>query len=699
MASGALDTSQLFRQSVLPAIYSALQQVFRAADVAIIQMAMNAGDNAGQNRHFEAVQGLRIVQPELIDHFLQRLLQPFSGAFAEAAVPVDAEHVNSLRKLLSVPVDAWCADTALAAATWDLQQRLATLAPGLGNPLDPEHVVDCFLQSLGEARMDIKTKMLMLRMFEGHLYNRIERYVRMANDALAAEGILPDLQTQPSMTEASLNALVSEVTGQEADADLHEAACQLEHALADVQALDVENIDKMLDPSLVLEASTKPVVIRDMLGELSSHGLLPAIAAQKLQLLHDQLVLVDRLFQYIVEDNNLPPEARVVLRYLQLPYARIALVDAGLLQNNKHPAKVLLNQVMEVCAGWQPDCQALANDELFRMLSGTIQAFLETERMETLNYREMTFDYLAYGEAQRQKNEQATRRLLDSQVGADVADAIRDTVSNLIEKKMAGRKIPDAARRMLSEGWNHLLYIIALKQGLASAEWQQALAVVDQLLQSVQPASAYPSRSAFILQLPPLLRQLRLGLCSIDLSLVLINQLLEDLEAEHKKIVCAIQGDFSDLEKVVIRRHDPAVSGTIGLKDEPGLEPRKYTVRSSIVFTPEQLQELALEAVEVVKANAKDIFSDTTRKIMEKIGPGVSLLWNQPGGQKRCRVAAHIKHAKKFIITDRSGGKLAEMSEFDLAQKIDNGEMEVMVDEALFDRALESVIGNIRDRR
>jgi hypothetical protein len=117
------------------------------------------------------------------------------------------------------------------------------------------------------------------------------------------------------------------------------------------------------------------------------------------------------------------------------------------------------------------------------------------------------------------------------------------------------------------------------------------------------------------------------------------------------------------------------------------------------VLSPEKMQELADEAIEVVKANAKDIFSTKTRQIMEKLGPGDSLLWNKPQGQLRCRIAAYIKHTKKFIISDRSGAKLAELSEFDMAQKIDSSEMEIMVSEPLFDRALESVIGNIRDRR
>jgi hypothetical protein len=697
MSLSLLELHWLYECSVLPAMNSALQQVFRAADSAITQLAKSADTNADQNRYFEAVQALRIVKPELIAHFGERLLLPVNPE-AVVELPVDVEHVNSLHKLLSINLASWRADTPLAAAILDLQQRLAVIDKNLPNPLSPEHVVDSFLQSLGETRVDINTKMLMLRMFEVQLYSKLERYVRLANDALSAQGILPELDTEPSEAMASMNALVEEALGQEADAGEIQQEVQLfGNALADLQANDFENIDSMLGSAAILACKNKPD-IRNLAKELQKHKLLPAKLSPKMQMQMDKIELVGKLFQFIMDDNNLPLEARALLVCLQLPYARIAVADARLLQSDKHPAKALLNELVHVCASWQPDRKKLNDDGLFKKISNTVKLFIEAERIETIPHQELLFEYLAFGERQRQKNAKATQRLLDSQIGAEVADTVRDAVNTILEKKIGGTKIPGAVRRIFDEGWNNVLYMTALQKGLAAPEWQQGVKVVDDLLRSVQPASAFQSRYDFIIQLPPLLASLRKGLVSIDLSSTLINQLFSDLEDEHKKIAKAIKGDFADLERLALYKPEPEVI-PVAEQEQPLPEQNKYIVRTSIAFTPEKMQELANEAIEVVKAGAKDIFSAKTQEVMSKLGQGASLLWNQPKGQIRCRIAAHIKHTRKFILTDRSGAKLAEISEFDIAQKIDSGEIESMASEQVFDRALESVIGNIRDRR
>lgn len=696
MSLSSAEVKPLCENSFLPVMNSALQQIFRAADTAITQLAKEAEQNADQNRYFEAVQALRIVKPELIAHFGQRLLMPVSLQDT-MQLPVDVEHVNSLFKLLSINVESWRADTPLAAAIFDLQQRLAAVDIKLDNPLSPEHVVDSFLQSLGETKVDINTKLLMLRMFEVQLYSKLERYVRLANDALAAQGILPDLDTEPSEAMASMNALVEEALGQEMDSDTQAEVDMFSNALADLQANEFEKMEKSLGAAEILSVGQKPQ-IRDLAKELQQHKLLPAGLSNKMKMQMDKIELVGKLFQFIMDDNNLPLEARALLAGLQLPYSRIAVADSTLLQSNKHPAKALLNELIHVCASWQPQRKKLDDDELFKKITRTVRLFIEAERIEMLPYQECLFEYLAFGERQRQKNARATQRLLDSQLGAEVADTVREAVNTILEKKMGTAKIPGAVKRIFDEGWNNVLYMTALQKGLAAPEWQQAVKVVDELLRSVQPATVFQSRYEYITQLPSLLAALRKGLVSIDLSSTLINQLFSDLEEEHKKIAASIKGDFADLERLGQYKPEPE-SLELPAEEQSSPGQNKYIVRTSIAFTPEKMQELAEEAVEVVKANAKDIFSAKTQDIMGRLGQGVSLLWHMPQGQVRCRIAAHIKHTRKFILTDRSGAKLAEISEFDMAQKIDSGEIELMASEQVFDRALESVIGNIRDRR
>jgi len=62
----------------------------------------------------------------------------------------------------------------------------------------------------------------------------------------------------------------------------------------------------------------------------------------------------------------------------------------------------------------------------------------------------------------------------------------------------------------------------------------------------------------------------------------------------------------------------------------------------------------------------------------------------------RCRLAAIIKKSGRYIFVNRSGTKVAEETRDSLALALEHGSLNQLDDGMLFDRALESVIGNLR---
>lgn len=66
------------------------------------------------------------------------------------------------------------------------------------------------------------------------------------------------------------------------------------------------------------------------------------------------------------------------------------------------------------------------------------------------------------------------------------------------------------------------------------------------------------------------------------------------------------------------------------------------------------------------------------------------------GTRTRCKLAAKITSQKKFIFVNRNGVKIIERLRYELAQSMENGGFIVLDDSCLFDRALESVISNLR---
>ena len=62
----------------------------------------------------------------------------------------------------------------------------------------------------------------------------------------------------------------------------------------------------------------------------------------------------------------------------------------------------------------------------------------------------------------------------------------------------------------------------------------------------------------------------------------------------------------------------------------------------------------------------------------------------------RCKLAAVIKPTGKFIFVNRTGMKVLEKTRMGLAVEFRRSAIRLLDDALLFDRALESVIGNLR---
>ena len=62
----------------------------------------------------------------------------------------------------------------------------------------------------------------------------------------------------------------------------------------------------------------------------------------------------------------------------------------------------------------------------------------------------------------------------------------------------------------------------------------------------------------------------------------------------------------------------------------------------------------------------------------------------------RCKLAAMIKPTGKYIFVNRTGMKVLEKTRMGLAVEYRRQSIRMLDDALLFDRALESVIGNLR---
>ena len=100
-----------------------------------------------------------------------------------------------------------------------------------------------------------------------------------------------------------------------------------------------------------------------------------------------------------------------------------------------------------------------------------------------------------------------------------------------------------------------------------------------------------------------------------------------------------------------------------------------------------------------VPAEAPSALSDDAlaRADALRVGSWVELI--RDDGKVRCKLAAFIKATGKYIFVNRSGAKIAEFLRDDLARAMQADEITMLDDGLIFDRALESIIDNLKHNR
>lgn len=640
-----IEYQQLLTQYCLPLLQQSLQQLFINVDETLIKLAADSTNNHEQNRYFEAVQKLRIARFE----FAKRITEAVVSAKPIDASDIDAEHEKSLFQLLSIPAEHYLAKPSLAAAWHDLELRVQAIEHNGNNGLEPVYFVGQFIRSLAATKLDVHTKMLVLRFFERLIYKSLDALVRKANKVLSEQGVLPRLSTAASEIEQTADSVLQKTLKGTQD------SAPLEAALAELQVTDIEALYEIMDalqPQALWAQFDQP---RDLLALMQKKQLLPEKLNKEQELLLQRLPVVQKLFQALntAEIAILP---RAMLKALLLPFARLALIDDDFLAQKQHPARQFLIDAVNVCEHWHVPVNSLKEDVFYQQLLALVRQPLEVERVAKMSFQQLHAEVLVLAESQRQQAVYQARLFQESEYGVQSSEQARESVAKLLQDKLQGQVLPIAAVNFLQHGWSHVLYRHALESGLASEGFTSAEGAIDQLIASFQPATSFANRQELLQLLPKLLPVLRQGLLAIDFPHESVNTFFIQLEEAHKRLASSI--------------------GENAVED--------------IAVEIEQ-------AVEQKAATGEQIVID--QAVLDALKPGVLLHKHTDDGIKRWRLAAIIKHADKYIFTDFAGVKVAELSTGDVAKALALNTLTLQKKSAEFSQTLETMINGVRENQ
>lgn len=754
-----------------------LANFFDRADDALFELADRAGSNQDQTAYFDAMRELRLQRKAMVVSVLQHVSQAFndigkfkprqnSGALGEVEqdslslvdhseleqqVAVD-NLINKLRnrypeqiRLLTVRVSHLVPKAQLA----DSQM-----------PLSPEVICGGVAEACADLDIDIRAKLVVLKLFDRLLVDTLGDFYQDANKTLVAEGVLPEMRrppvgqarpTQagsghgvngqlaagqqapvppgeaPSTSGAPYTNTGPQPTFSELSALLHQGAGSWSHRTSGPSEgyLDTDRLMARLSDvqaSCGQWSDDQIVALGDQLAPVLNAGNGKSYDVGQID--NDVINLVSMLFDFILEDRQLHPVMKSLIGRLQIPVLKVALGDRNFFNRGGHPVRKLLNELALSAIGWsekRPGQRDPLRDKIEAVVSRVLNEFTDNVSL----FDELLADFSHFMDLDRRRRELVEQRLRDAEEGRAKQERASELAKTLVDDLILNRDVPPPVNDLLQDAWNKYLQWVILREGEDSERWDQAQNLTERLVWSVDPKPVTENtRSELLRAIPAIVDDLRRALQEISWDPFATDEAIRDLELVHVDV-------FQQLVTAPARSEAPVVTPPELLSEagpeappqtepdvapaaeavpeptaeaptdaasvsEPVPEPMTHDPQSS--STPEEASSPA-EPVQPVEAETTEAVAPEWLHRADGLRVGSWIEMSREQTKVRCKLAAFIKATGKYIFVNRSGAKVAEYHRETLAAAMAGGEITMLDDGLIFDRALESIIDNLRSSR
>lgn len=398
----------------------------------------------------------------------------------------------------------------------------------------------------------------------------------------------------------------------------------------------------------------------------------------------DIINLVSAMFDYILDDQDLPTAMKALIGRLQIPMLKVALIDDRFFKTEKHPARLLLNSLAKAGVGW--DEKAQASDILYKKIEETVFKILTDFSSDMQLFIDLLADFNTFYEEQQVRIALIDQRTREAEERRAKAELARSEVQLVLNQKLTGRRLPLAVIRLLQDGWRNVLYLSFLKDGKDAESWRQAVKVVDALIWSMIPVkedSVWLERLKSVA--PKLLNSLKKGLASVNFDTIKSERLLSEIERVHQE---TIDGLETPTVEILTEGHDVKADGVDRIGVEQAMAGNSTDFKS-VVLPRSDLVELYQG--ETLPASDKNV------QLVKQLKVGTWIEFSATDQLERHKLVARIRSMEKLIFANRRGIKVAEMSQMHLAVELSQGRARLVDDQPqIIDRALQSVVGGLK---
>ena len=735
-AKGSVDKCRQVVMRLLPPLMTGL---FEKLDDSLYELADKSDSNALQTTYFDAMREMRKERARVEKLFNEQVIKNFDLFWTEG--PVEFQPDNSggsfelsdemslldeeeLEESLAISNLVSKGENRYHRELFALNERFSYLANGVevndqNNPVSPAAICHQFKDLMQPIALELPVKLVIYKLFDKHVMHYVGGLYDELNLELGKDGIMTKLTPKvrrnpvapvlqkggqvdaaeqpiggPTMVDKSeiqsevFNTLQQLLVQRNTGGTLAPGAPIAGMPLPAVETPDLVSALSGLQQSNVTlvpfnapGVSAKPNLRQTLIGSLKmeSDGELNKTLGQAD---NDTIDVISMLFEYILEDRNLPDAMKALIGRLQIPMLKVAIVDKSFFSKKLHPARKLLNNMAKAAVGWCDN-----GDRSKGSLYGTVESIVKrilTEFVEdTSIFDELNETFSAFLEREDRGAEVAEERTNQVMRGKEQLTAAKILVSREINSRLGQRdQVPEVVHSLLTEGWKDVLLLIHLRRGIESEEWRKGLDLIDKLLWSVEPKEEYKERQELLKDIPDLLRSLREGLAEISYDQHKMARLFKELQNCH--IIC-LKGRQDQAQMVSTKcfKAEAAAARTRSVTEDIVLDSTPSSVFS---------QMLEDDAVQEVKRDEFDDIADAL-----KVGGWIEIK-EEEEGEVRVKLSWKSDVTNTYVFVNRKGVKVREITVQELANLFRNKQASKLekTNVPIMDRALDAMMNALK---
>lgn len=745
------------RDLTMQRLSTSLADMLAQIEEELFQMAENSYDREMQNLYLEVRGKAKEKWPNIEAAFSRSFVESFNRRMrGELGSAVHTAAATAL-ELKLVEEDDLAESIALQETAGRLREKCEDELGLLGervalllgrnelddedNPVSPQAVCSALKSACDEIEGGVKLKLVLLRQIELHVSQALNSVYADLNTEMVRWNVLPDLkrsyrhsagipagrkqtrgpgEAPESMPQgqaggqaaSDLFSMLQQIVqsqqsgaffGGAAPAGIQAGASQPSFAGAPVRAAEGLT-GGFLDSLTQLQRGNAHEAeqaggLPDIGAALGTMNVLRQIKASGMaqgigQLDAITIDIVAMLFDFIFDDAKIPDPIKALVGRLQIPVLKVAMLDKSFFSSKTHPARRLLDGISHASIGWSQEVDQ--NDPLYKEISRIV------ERVQTEFERDVLIFTDLLGELE---SFLAAREALADAVAARSAEVIgrreNDEIAWVIAGEAVSRRLsstaPPAVRQFLLDHWQHVLKELYLRHGEEHEAYVSAVRTMDDLVWSVAPKNGSDERRKLVANLSGLLRSLNVGLDLIGLPQGKRNYFFDSLVGLHSAAVRAGLQSNATVETI-----DVSKAGGKDVTEQPAEPPatERYPVNphgeifvTRITQDDVQIEEVALIGASPVIESGSDLCRDRVASL--KRGDWIEF-HQQDGAATRARLSWISPQRGVYLFTNPHSPRATSISPEALAHQFRNGLADIVVDEPLFERAVNGVLGSLQ---